>query len=85
MYFITGHWPVVNDSDLAQPVPRLSESEPFWAAASMPPGSPQARYAAGTREILESFFAGRAIRPEYLIVEGGAYAGTGAHSYQNQG
>ncbi|GAA2229246.1 NAD-dependent formate dehydrogenase [Herbiconiux moechotypicola] len=42
----------------------------------------QARYAAGVREILESWFAGRAIRPEYLIVEGGAYAGTGAHSYQ---
>lgn len=41
----------------------------------------QARYAAGTREILESYFAGRPIRPEYLIVEGGTYAGTGAHSY----
>jgi formate dehydrogenase len=41
----------------------------------------QARYAAGTREILENFFAGEAIRPEYLIVDGGAYAGTGAHSY----
>ncbi len=41
----------------------------------------QARYAAGTREILECFFEGRPIRPEYLIVEGGAYAGTGAHSY----
>lgn len=41
----------------------------------------QARYAAGTREILESFFEGQPIRTEYLIVEGGAYAGTGAHSY----
>lgn len=41
----------------------------------------QARYAAGTREILEAFFEGRPIRPEYIIVEGGAYAGTGAHSY----
>lgn len=41
----------------------------------------QARYAAGTREILECFFEGRPIRPEYLIVDGGAYAGTGAHSY----
>ena len=29
--------------------------------------SAQARYAAGTREILESFFAGTPIRPEYLI------------------
>ncbi len=31
--------------------------------------SAQARYAAGTREILECFFAGRPIREEYLIVE----------------
>ena len=44
--------------------------------------SAQARYAAGTREILESFFAGAPIRPEYLIVEGGKLAGTGATSYQ---
>jgi formate dehydrogenase len=44
--------------------------------------SAQARYAAGTREILESFFAGTPIRPEYLIVEGGRLAGTGATSYQ---
>jgi formate dehydrogenase len=44
--------------------------------------SAQARYAAGTREILESFFAGMPIRPEYLIVEGGKLAGTGATSYQ---
>lgn len=44
--------------------------------------SAQARYAAGTREILETFFAGERIRPEYLIVDGGDYAGTGAHSYK---
>jgi formate dehydrogenase len=44
--------------------------------------SAQARYAAGTREILEAFFAGSPIRPEYLIVEGGKLAGTGALSYQ---
>ena len=43
--------------------------------------SAQARYAAGTREILESFFAGRPIRDEYLIVDGGSLAGTGADSY----
>lgn len=43
--------------------------------------SAQARYAAGTREILECFFEGRPIRDEYLIVEGGHLAGTGAHSY----
>lgn len=41
----------------------------------------QARYAAGTREILESFFAGTPMRDEYLIVDKGALAGTGAHSY----
>jgi len=43
--------------------------------------SAQARYAAGTREILECWFAGNPIRDEYLIVSGGALAGTGAHSY----
>ena len=43
--------------------------------------SAQARYAAGTREILECFFAERPIRGEYLIVEGGTLAGAGAHSY----
>lgn len=43
--------------------------------------SAQTRYAAGTREILESYFAGTPIRDEYLIVDGGALAGTGAHSY----
>jgi formate dehydrogenase len=43
--------------------------------------SAQARYAAGTREILECFFAGRPIRDDYLIVDGGALAGAGAHSY----
>jgi formate dehydrogenase len=43
--------------------------------------SAQARYAAGTREVLECWFEDRAIRDEYLIVAGGRLAGTGAHSY----
>jgi len=43
--------------------------------------SAQARYAAGTREILECYFEGRPIREEYLIVQGGHLAGVGAHSY----
>ncbi len=43
--------------------------------------SAQARYAAGTREILECWFENRPIREEYLIVEGGRLAGTGAKSY----
>jgi formate dehydrogenase len=43
--------------------------------------SAQARYAAGTREILECWFSGKPIRDEYLIVDGGKLAGTGAHSY----
>ena len=43
--------------------------------------SAQARYAAGTREILECYFDNRPIRDEYLIVQGGALAGVGAHSY----
>ncbi|MGH3952546.1 MAG: NAD-dependent formate dehydrogenase [Mycobacterium sp.] len=47
--------------------------------------SAQARYAAGTREILEGFFEGRPVRDEYLIVEGGQLAGTGAKSYTADG
>jgi formate dehydrogenase len=43
--------------------------------------SAQARYAAGTREILECWFDGRPIRTEYLIVKDGKLAGAGAHSY----
>nr|WP_062337068.1 NAD-dependent formate dehydrogenase [Herbidospora sakaeratensis] len=46
--------------------------------------SAQARYSAGTREILECFFEGRPIREEYLIVEGGHLAGAGAHSYSTK-
>jgi formate dehydrogenase len=43
--------------------------------------SAQARYAAGTREILECWLDGRPIREEYLIVDSGKLAGAGAHSY----
>ncbi len=43
--------------------------------------SAQARYAAGTREILECWFDGKPIREEYLIVDGGKLAGAGAHAY----
>ncbi|GAA3575169.1 NAD-dependent formate dehydrogenase [Nonomuraea rosea] len=46
--------------------------------------SAQARYAAGTREILEAWLEGSPIREEYLIVEGGALAGAGAHSYSTR-
>jgi formate dehydrogenase len=44
--------------------------------------SAQARYAAGTLEILQSYFEGTPIREEYLIVDGGNLAGTGAKSYK---
>jgi formate dehydrogenase len=43
--------------------------------------SAQARYAAGTREILECWFQGKQLRSEYLIVDRGKLAGAGAHSY----
>jgi len=43
--------------------------------------SAQARYAAGTREILECFFDDVPIRTQYLIVQNGELAGAGAHSY----
>lgn len=42
--------------------------------------SAQARYAAGTREILECWFNRKPIRDEYLIVDGGKLAGADAHS-----
>jgi len=41
----------------------------------------QARYAAGTREILKAFLGNKPIRNEYLIVDKGKLAGTGAHFY----
>jgi formate dehydrogenase len=44
--------------------------------------SAQTRYAAGTLEILQCFFEKKPIRPEYLIVDGGKLAGTGATSYK---
>jgi formate dehydrogenase len=47
--------------------------------------SAQARYAAGTREILEDFFTERPLRHEYTIVDGGKLAGTGAASYSVSG
>jgi formate dehydrogenase len=43
--------------------------------------SAQARYAAGTREILECWLDEKPIREEYLIVDAGKLAGAGAHSY----
>ena len=45
--------------------------------------SAQARYAAGVREILECWFDARPIREEYLIVDSGRLAGSGAHSYSS--
>lgn len=44
--------------------------------------SAQTRYAAGTLEILESWFEAKPIRDEYLIVDSGVLAGTGAKSYK---
>src|SRR5215208_1259229 len=43
--------------------------------------SAQARYAAGTREILDCWFDRSPIREEHLIVDRGRLAGAGAHSY----
>jgi formate dehydrogenase len=41
----------------------------------------RARYAAGTRGILECWLEGRPMREEYLIVDGGKLAGAGAQAY----
>ena len=43
--------------------------------------SAQARYAAGTREILGTTISIHSIRNEYLIVDKDKLAGAGAHSY----
>lgn len=51
---------------------------PHTSGASL---SAQSRYAQGTREILECWLDGKAIREEYLIVDQGRLAGTGAKSY----
>jgi formate dehydrogenase len=51
---------------------------PHISGSSLPG---QARYAAGTREILECYFENRPIRNEYLIVDRGRLAGAGAHAY----
>ena len=69
-----------------QPAPRdhpwrtmpFNGMTPHIAGTSL---SAQARYAAGTLEILQCFFEDRPIREEYLIVAGGDLAGTGAKSY----
>jgi hypothetical protein len=47
-------------------------------------GTAQARYAAGTREVLECFRSGRLMRDEYLIVQGDGLAGAGAVSYTSR-
>ncbi|MGW4495999.1 NAD-dependent formate dehydrogenase [Streptomyces sp. NPDC004376] len=44
--------------------------------------SAQARYAAGTLDILQCYFEGRPMCEEYLIVDGGNLAGAGAQSYE---
>ena len=41
----------------------------------------QARYAAGTREILEAYLDGKPIVDAYYIVKDGRLAGAGAHAY----
>ena len=52
---------------------------PHMSGASL---SAQARYAAGTLEILQNFLEGQPIRSEYLIVDDGNLTGTGAASYK---
>jgi formate dehydrogenase len=61
---------------------KTDKTRPWWVRIADAPLSAQARYAAGTREILECWLEGRPIRDEYLIISGGGLAGTGAHSYK---
>ncbi len=58
---------------------RFNGMTPHTSGTSL---SAQARYAAGTLEILQSFYDGTPIRDESLIVDGGMLAGTGAKSYK---
>lgn len=44
--------------------------------------SAQARYAAGTLDILQCYFEGRPICEEYLVIDAGNLAGVGAQSYE---
>ena len=46
--------------------------------------SAQARYCAGTREILEDFLEGKPYRKEYLIAYKGKLAGAGAYAYKTR-
>jgi formate dehydrogenase len=59
--------------------PALSSETLVHVAGSTLPA--QARYAAGTREILECWFDGLPIRDDYLIVDRGRLTGIGARSY----
>ncbi len=47
--------------------------------------SVQARYAAGTRQVLENWLASEPIRNEHLIFNQGELAGVGAQSYTRGG
>ena len=72
-----------HDNRLTAPTPRpYNGMTPHMSGTSL---SGQARYAAGTREILECSLEGRPMREEYLIVDGGKLAGTGARSYTVSG
>ncbi len=68
-------------NDLTPPVKPTMPNHGMTPHTSGTSLSAQARYAAGTREILECFFDKQPIRNQYLIVKDGELAGMGAHSY----
>jgi formate dehydrogenase len=59
--------------------PQLPSGIPAHVAGSTL--SAQARYAAGTREVLECWFDGVPIRDDYLLVDKGRLTGVGGRSY----
>ena len=61
------HWCSPTPDTTAQPPPHGSFTAPVWDSTL----AGQARYAAGTREILEDWLSGRPIRPEYLLLDRG--------------
>src|SRR4029453_9512578 len=67
LYFITGHWPVVKECDLAQPSPIRIDSDPTLAGSSTAPGSP-VTYSPG----MPSFPAARVMSMMVLSTVAGA-------------
>ncbi|MFI9390493.1 hypothetical protein ACIG53_06380 [Streptomyces bauhiniae] len=61
---------------------RLAKASKLKLAAHHAVQRNDARYAAGTLDILQCYFEGRPICEEYLVIDAGILAGVGAQSYE---